>query len=212
MAFDKQTALADIDRVLTHKSLSPTDGLADKTELGTLLAGCVERWARPNSAPVRQLRDWEAKGPSYVHHVLAIVRALRAEIVADALRSFEEIIHADVFADLLAQADYLNDEGFRRPAAVLAGGAMEEHLRQLARKHGVDTIDSNGKPHSAATLNAELKRAAAYTKVEHAQVDAWQKLRNSAAHGEADFEKKYEQGEIRRMVGGVRDFVAKYPA
>ena len=51
-------------------------------------------------------------------------------------------------SDFLGMAEYLlEEEKLKDPAAVLAGGVLEEHLRKLCDSHGIDTefTDRSGK-------------------------------------------------------------------
>ena len=93
------------------------------------------------------------------------------------------------------------------PAAVVAGAALEAHLRSLAERNNVKTV-ARGKPKRAAALNDDLAKSQVYGKAEHKQVLAWQALRNSAAHGDEDF----TPSEIRLMTQGIRDFLVRHPA
>jgi hypothetical protein len=134
-----------------------------------------------------------------------ILSALRADYEAGRLRSFEELIHADLFSDFLEMAEYLLDEGYKDPAAVIAGGVLEEHLRKLCGKHGV-TIPAKPK---LDTMNADLARAGAYNKNDQKQVTAWAARRNDAAHGNYS---NYGHAEVKLMVAGIRDFISRNPA
>jgi hypothetical protein len=216
---DKAAAIADIDSVLNEKLGS--SGSVWLAESSALHHACIARWSPPGST-YRQQADralaQTTTGPTgdrgKAQTVLAgILRALRRDIDADRLRRFEELVHADLFADLLAQAEYLANEKFTRAAAVLAGGVLEEHLRKLCDKHGIATKAQDGSPRKASALNNDLyKPGNVYSNAERAEVEGWQNRRNSAAHGDADFEQKHDQNDIRRMIEGIRSFIVKYPA
>lgn len=60
---------------------------------------------------------------------------MREDYEAGYMRTVEELIHADLFADFLERTDELVSKGYKDPAAVLAGSVLEEHLRKLAVKH-----------------------------------------------------------------------------
>lgn len=216
MPTDWQTqALADIDRVLSHR-LSASDSAGGmKQERAIIYHACIRRWASDNSVYTKQAAQLAADRATQVawHLFEGILRALRADIVHDGLKSFAELLHADQLGDFLAQANALAESGYRAAAVVVAGATLEEHLRQLSRRHAVDTIDAGGGPRQAAALNSDLySRASAYTKAEHAQVDAWQKCRNMAAHGDPLFTTAFDVGDVRRLIEGIGDFVRRHPA
>lgn len=145
--------------------------------------------------------------------LMGIVQAVREAVSGDYLVSVEEFIHAQVFTDFLAMADYLLETGYKNPAAVIAGTVLEQHLRKLGLKHGVqiETTDPTGKtsPKKAENLNADLAKQKVYGKNEHKQVTAWLGIRNSAAHGQND---EYDSEQVDLLIRGVRSFLARYPA
>lgn len=143
-----------------------------------------------------------------VKSVAGILLALRADYEGGYLRTLEELVRADLFADFLEMAVELNGKGYRGPAAVVAGSVLEGHLRNIAAGHSVD-IETDGKPFSASRVNDELARAGAYTKLEAKEVSAWQGLRNSAAHGDYD---DFDQEQVTRLIDGIRSFLVKHPA
>jgi hypothetical protein len=112
------------------------------------------------------------------------------------------LITADVFGDILEQAEYLLGEGYKDAAAVMTGGVLESTLRTLCEKNQIpfaarDTINP---------LNNNLKDVV-YNRVVHKQIIAWAELRNSAAHGEFH---KYTNDQVVEMVRWVKDFVSTY--
>ena len=109
-------------------------------------------------------------------------------------------------------AEYLLEEGYKDPAAVITGSTLEEHLRKLCIKNGIDIeIMSKGKlkPKKADSLNSELAKQGVYSKLELKSVTAWLDLRNKAAHGEYS---KYKENQVKQLIIGVRDFIIRNPA
>jgi hypothetical protein len=153
---------------------------------------------------------WQGRNPgSAIRELAGVLHALRADYEAGYLRSVEELIHADVFADFLEMATHLLDSGYKDPAAVITGSVLEEHLRKLADRQGVPTADASGRPRKADTLNADLVKQGAYNKLQQKAVTAWLGLRNDAAHGQYE---NYDQRQVESLVRDVRDFLIRYPA
>ena len=75
------------------------------------------------------------------------------------LAKFHELVHADIFTDFLEMADYLLEEGYKDPAAVLAGGTLEEHLRKLCHKKNIEIMKDDSHYKTADSLNANLAGA-----------------------------------------------------
>lgn len=175
------------------------------------------RVAGMNSPYISHLKDFSDKhlkdDPQAVAlTALGVLRSLKHDIENGYLESLSERIRGELFGDLLEMAFYLQLNGFEDDAVVIAGSALEGHLRQLCRKHGVDVnYKSNGYliPKKANILNSELARVAAYEKLDQKNVIVWLGMRNGAAHGYYD---KYSAGQVGLLIDGVRNFITRVPA
>jgi hypothetical protein len=140
---------------------------------------------------------------------VAILKAVRGEIAGGWLFTMKGLITSEVFADFLSMAEHLLESGYKDPAAVMAGSVLEEHIRQLSSKHGVDVEDDrDGKlvPRKTDRLNAELTKADVYSKLDQKLVTAWLEIRNQAAHGKYD---AYSAEQVRQMMAGILEFLAR---
>ena len=88
---------------------------------------------------------------NHVAQQIGVAKALLFDIQNGYMTSFEELVHGNIFSDFLEMANYLSKKKYKDAAAVLAGSTLEVHLKNLCKKHGVDTI-SNGKPKKAESL------------------------------------------------------------
>ena len=221
MTTDPQHALEQIDRALEKwkeaRSRATNDyckGLPSDeiSELLTLLAATIERVAPPGSRyreNAQAALDEHGPGSAYSLATFpGILKALRADYEAGYLQGVHELIHADLFADFLEMADHLLEEGYKDPAAVIAGGVLEEHLRKLCDKNGIATT-SGGRPKKADAMNAGLAGGNVYSKLDQKSVTAWLDLRNKAAHGQYG---DYMKDQVALMVQGIRDFISRHPA
>jgi hypothetical protein len=211
--FDKATALTDIDRVLKHES-ALEGGDARVSEALALHMVCLERWAPPGTA-YKQVISTVSKGHMAQRFLLqgakGALRALRADVEADALRTFEETISAELFSDLISQGEHLLGEKYRLPAAVLIGASLEEHVKKLAVKGAIPLLKPTGEPVKTSNLNDLLAKAGAYSSADRDLVAGWLKIRNEAAHVMKEFEQRTDP-EIRLMASGIRDFISRFPA
>lgn len=210
-----------IDQVLQRyeelRRRSQYDDLSDQgssvtSELLSLVVATIERLAPPTSVYLTSTRATMKTMGEYnavnIPYVVGNLRALRTAYQAGYLATVAELVHAEIFADFLEMAEYLVSEGYKDPAAVLGGSALEEHLRQLSTKHGI-SVTAGGKPKKADLLNAELASAAVYTKLDQKSVTAWLDLRNKAAHGKFT---EYGKHQVELLLQGVRDFMARVAA
>ena len=140
-----------------------------------------------------------------------VTEGLRADLQSGFLRSFEELIHGEVFGDFLEMADHLLGSGYKDAAAVIAGSALEVHLRQLCKKNGISvevTSSSGIRPKKADQMNADLAGAGAYSKLDQKSVTSWLDLRNKAAHGNYS---EYSKEQVGLLIASVRDFICRIP-
>jgi hypothetical protein len=151
--------------------------------------------------------------PSYVAvRMIGVVDSLRADVASGFVQGVSELIHGTLFADFLEMAQHLLEEGYKDAAAVIAGSALESHLRQLCEKMSVPTdamVNGELRPKKADQVNADLAKASTYSKLDQKNVTAWLGLRNKAAHGQYA---QYEASQVGVLISGVRDFVTRTPA
>jgi len=211
--------LAEVDILLAEleraRAASPYDDLSgglsatDLQQIITRFLAAIDRYSPPGSSYRREAEAAAGHEPYRVVKLGGILTALRADVAAGYLSTIGELIHADVFADFLAMASELLAKGYKDPAAVVAGSVLEEHLRKLAEKAGLDSVATDGKPPKADRLNADLANADVYNKLEQKSVTAWLDLRNKAAHGLYD---EYDSGQVDALTSSVRDFLIRHPA
>jgi hypothetical protein len=181
-----------------------------------MVLSAIHRLAPPGSTYANSVERYETqitKGITASTMALGsargTLRALRNDYESGYLQSVTELIHADIFADFLEMADYLIQQGYRDPAAVVVGSVLEEHLRKLCDKNHISVVKSDGSPKKADTLNADLAAANVYTKLDQKSVTTWLDLRNKAAHGHYT---EYTQEQVALMILGIRDFALRKPA
>ncbi len=125
------------------------------------------------------------------------------------IKKDEEDIRGALFGDFLGIADDLMLQKFKDPSAVLAGVALEVHLRKLCIKNNINPNNNNDKPRKANDLNAELARKDVYQKSDMKDIAAWLDRRNDAVHG---YFGRYDHDQVKLLIQGVRGFVTRYPA
>lgn len=184
-------------------------------KFNTMARAAIERASPRGSAYVQQcneIADRNIYDGDKVEMLFGIVIALKGALLANYLRSVTEIIHADLFSDFLEMANHLLDSGYKDAAAVIAGSALEVHLRQLGNKHGVSTeltTRTGVRQKKADQLNSDLCKSDVYSKLDQKSVTAWLGLRNNAAHGEYG---EYTAEQVEFFVDSIRDFIRRHPA
>jgi hypothetical protein len=111
------------------------------------------------------------------------------------------LVKAEVLVnDVLGQAVELLSKGYRDPACVLAGVALETTLKELCTRQDIT--------HSKLDrMNVDLCKAGVYNMAKQKQITAWAELRNRAAHGDWA---AYNEADARDFIEGVERFIADY--
>jgi hypothetical protein len=171
------------------------------------IASALDRLSPPNSV----YRKADAGTLSErIRSAAGRLSALREEYALGYLKTFQELVHADMFSDFLDMAYYLNEQNYKDPAAVIAGSSLEQHLRELAKKDGtINLVDAKGKPIRAEVINQELCKNAIYNLLEQKNVTSWLHLRNKAAHGKYN---EYNAGQVQLLIFSIREFMVRHPA
>lgn len=215
MPLDHESIIKQIDDILAKSA--NVAGPENLSQAFSTILSAIHRLAPPSSVYANTVRGYEAEltnGVIAMSRALGpargMLQALRNDYEAGYLQSVIELVHADIYADFLDMADYLLQQGYKDPAAVVTGSVLEAHLRKLCDKHGIAVVKSDGTtPKVADALNAELAAAGIYSKLDQKSVTAWQGFRNSAAHGKYS---EYTKEQVALMLQGVRDFVSRNPA
>jgi hypothetical protein len=139
-----------------------------------------------------------------------ILKSLKEDIEQGWIRTYKQLVSAEIFSDFLEMGEYLLIEGYKDPAAVIIGSTLEENLRQLCLVNSINlTIEKDGKsiPKRADLLNTELQKNGVYNVLEQKSITAWLDLRNKAAHGKYN---EYANDQVRQMFQGVKSFITRY--
>jgi hypothetical protein len=207
MVAQLQAVLTDFDRAL-HTTPQPS-----MQACATRLLAAINRLSPAGSTYSTRatgIAQQPGKRPGWVAHELAgVASGLRDDLAAGYAQGVAELIHAEVFSDFMGMADELQTSGYKDAAAVIAGSVLEDHLRKLAMKGGLDVEKGDGSPKKADALNAELTAAGAYNGLEQKSVTAWLDLRNKAAHGHYD---DYDHQQVAALIRDVREFLIRNPA
>jgi len=211
MAF-LENCLGQIDSIIADYSQLPRSATyAESIGYVTRVRAAVQRIAG-KSPYQEQCDDVLAEDASIEWKVDAlhgVLRALRSDVAAGYLETASSLIHGEVFADFLDMAQHLAEEGYHDAAAVIAGSALEAHLRSLCAAGQVEILGASGRPKKADALNADLARSGAYGVLDQKLVTGWLDLRNNAAHGLYD---AYSPEQVKIMIAGVQEFMARRPA
>lgn len=212
---DRVSALKQIDEALTVGRNIPDEYQRGMESAGsyatTLLFTTIERFISASSQYEKSLIDLREKDkkfyPGYMtSRLVGVLLALRQDIENGYLQSLSGLIRADEFSDFLSMAQHFLDEGYKDPAAVIAGSVLEQHLRALGKLHNIDVTLPDGRWKKADAMNSDLVKADVYSKLTAKNVTSWLGLRNEAAHGNYN---GYELANVRLMIDGLSLFIGQ---
>jgi hypothetical protein len=150
------------------------------------------------------------KYESYIKGGIEIIKNIRVEIENGWIDTIKSIISAEIFSDFLEMAEHLLHSDYKDAAAVMIGGVLEEHLRQLCLNNKIDvSYEKDGKiiPLKADRMNSELAKSGFYNKLDQKGITAQLDLRNNAAHGNYT---EYDKKQVKMMYDFVLNFISKY--
>ncbi len=141
----------------------------------------------------------------YFEKAFAILNAVKDDLENDALFKVKTLIEAEMFDDFLEQAEHLYSKKYHQPAAVVAGAVLEDGLRKLCVRNGIELGD---KP-KLDWMNSQLSNTNnnVYNKLQAKNIVYLADIRNNAAHGKwEDFTKE----DVDKMLKGVRVFMVEH--
>lgn len=204
----------EYEQFLSQSKYPDASDVISDVKVNQMLTRClvaVERAAGNKSTYFKRAMSIEAESGNNwdrLASLIGVVDSLLHNIREGYLKSFEELIHGDVFSDFLEMASHLLASGYKDAAAVIGGSTLEAHLKQLCIKNGIPT-DNAGKPKKADTINSDLSGANIYSKLDQKNVTAWLGLRNNAAHGDYS---AYQKEQVNLLLTSIQDFITRVPA
>lgn len=214
--------IIEYDQISSRSKFDDLSDISESVELLCLVTksvAAVQRIAGEKSEYYKSIKLIynEKTNHSYIgiilKSIIGTVHALKDDLENGYLNTLKELIHADIFSNYIEMAEYLLSEGYKDPAAVIVGSTLENHLRKLCEVNSIsiDFENSKGKlvNKKADLLNSELAKHEVYSKTYQKQITAWFDLRNNAAHGKFD---EYSDEEVKLMINGILNFLAKFPA
>lgn len=141
--------------------------------------------------------------------VIGVFQAALSILRSDCLGSLLDVVRVETEAGLLDQAETLLKANHKVAAAVIAGGALEAHLRSLCAKFGL-TVGGDGSISKYDGAIAKARNdgvATVYSATDSKLVGGWGGIRNDAAHDPGAFSRSKE--DVRRMIEGIREFISR---
>lgn len=149
------------------------------------------------------VKDVERGYTNHVDFGIGILRALKEDIERGFLSSLKDLVVAEVFTDFLDITEHLLENGYKDPAASLAGAVLEDGLRKIAGKNNIQVKMGD----DISSLNTKIANQNIYNRLVQRQVQTWKAVRDSADHGKFS---EYKADDVKDVVNGVRRFLTEY--
>lgn len=181
---------ATVDGQLAHQWFTSSQNL-----LSRVFGQDSEHYKNFSTQPGKQ-------GLSYspTRRALGVLKAALEDYEGGYLFRLRELIETEVFSDFLDQANALLDAGYFAPAAVVIGTVLEDGLRRLSLRAGIELSDTP----KLDRLNADLAKAGVFSKLVQKRITAIADIRNSAAHGKWD---AFTADDVKDMYSWVTRFL-----
>lgn len=111
--------------------------------------------------------------------IKGILEAARTDYLQGFMVDHKLLLSAEVFTDLLVQAEVLLEHDYKDAAAVIVRAVLEDGLRRLCAVHKVEA----DKRDTLQQLNEKLYKQHAYNLLLHKEIVAKAQIGNDAAHG-----------------------------
>lgn len=211
--FNNLTSMGD--RVLTTRvrlrasPISPGRNYAVDTKLstewGVLCLNLISSIFTKNSDHYQKFDQYFGDSSKFdaIEKCVGVLHAAKSDYQNGYLNKVTSLIEAEIFSDILEQAEELLKKGHYQASAVVAGCVLEDGLRKLCHKNNI----SFPKKPTIEPMNVELAKIGIYNQFIKDKVSSIGKLRNHAAHGEWT---EFTEKDVEDMIRDVRRFMEDY--
>ena len=148
-------------------------------------------------------RLWTPLTRQVLKQVGGILQAVLEDIDQGFIETVRQLIAAELFYDFFEQAEHLLESGYKAPAASLAGAVLENGLRSIAHRNGIQVREKE----DLSTLNKKLADKEVYNRLVQRKAQVWTDVRNLADHGKFD---EFSEKDVRNLIEGAQTFLADH--
>ena len=160
-------------------------------------------WRKKDMIPSPNYR--EVKG-----EIVSVLRSASRSIEKGYIRNLEFQIANEVFDNVLQESKhfiYEKDPPNKDIGAMLLRIVLEDNLKRICEKEGIETKTKKGYEETPNKLNEKLKEKDFYNSTQESQIRAWLELGNKAHHGKFD---EYKIDEVKNFYTGLESFIVNY--
>lgn len=152
-------------------------------------------------------KDWETLGNQHSNKTpearscLAIIQSAKENYEKGYIFDQKALIEANLLGSALQQAEDLFSNKYLQAAAIVAGVALETHLKSLCEQKAIVITEANP---GIQAYNQGLYKAKVYSQPQMQEIATWGSIRNAAAHGNWG---EFTKDHIDMMIKGVTRFL-----
>lgn len=167
------------------------------------LAAPPGSYFREELARITGHKELEKGAPwAIVQKMHGLLAALNDEASHGLLRRLEDTVFAAAFDDFLDHAEAFHKANKAREAGVLAAIVLEDTIKRIAAKNGVNASGLTLEP-----LVDALVKVGVFTAVKAKRVKAYAGVRNPALHAEWD---KFDIRDAGELISGTRELIEHF--
>ncbi|HVK57127.1 MAG TPA: hypothetical protein VM532_19115 [Burkholderiales bacterium] len=137
-----------------------------------------------------------------LNKVFGVLQSVRAEANAGMLTKLEYQVFATAFDDFLDHASSFHKAGKVKEAAILVSSVLEDTVKRIAVKNGIDPRGLSLEPLIDQLANADVISA-----VKSKRIKSYAGVRNTALHAEWE---KLDLKDVGHAIEGVRELLDDY--
>lgn len=146
----------------------------------------------------RELKKKKTYYSSTIREMYGFLEGCMTDLERGFIVGLEFLFLCETFGNILEEAEELNSKGYARSAAIYCRVVLENALRKISFREGIDLKKT------ASKLNNELKDKKIFDKVRHNKIKGWLLIGNEAAHRK-NFDHKKD--ELKELIRNVEEFV-----
>ena len=139
---------------------------------------------------------------SVAEKILGVLQSVQLEAQAGLLTKLEDQVVATAFDDFLDHASQYHRSGKIKEAAVLASAVLEDTVKRIAKKSGIDPAGLSLEP-----LIDELAKRDVVTPVKAKRLKSYAAIRNHALHAEWD---QLDLKDVGAQISGIRELLDEH--
>ena len=168
-------------------------------ELRVSSINLLSRLSSEDSIYVQELKQMKPNAFS----MKGVLEAARNDYLQGFMADHKLLVSAEVFSDLLVQAEVLLDHDYKDAAAVIIRAVLEDGIKRLCESHKIEV----GRRDTIQQLNEKLYKENVYSALQHKEIIAKAEIGNCAAHARFD---QYKKEDVVAFLEFTLRFLAQY--